>query len=139
MKEDIRIVVFDIYGVVVDKEGNLQDGILAIFKKLKEKGIKLVACSNSSRRMIDIWNSKYDFLKYFDDIVLAEDIQVNKPEPEMFREILRRNSNISPQNILFVDDKEINILASEAEGLIGLKFDDVASLRPGLEDLYTDK
>lgn len=131
MKEDIKVIVFDIYGVIVDKEGNLQEGMLDILKGLKEKKFKLLLCSNSSRRMIEIWDSKYDFLKYFDDVILSEDVKVNKPEPEMFREIIDRNNNVLPQNILFIDDKDENVLASEAEGLIGMKY-----TRQGLGNLY---
>lgn len=135
MKEDIKVIVFDIYGVVVDKEGNLQDYVLDILKKLKKKDIKLVACSNSSRRMLDIWDSKYNFFKYFDDTILAEDIRANKPEHEMFMEIINRNNSVLPQNILFVDDKEINVLAGEAEGLIGLRFINPEKFSTSLEKL----
>lgn len=131
MKEDIRVIVFDIFGVIVDKEGNLREGILDILERLKEKKFKLLLCSNSSRRMIEIWDGKYDFLKYFDDIILSEDVKVNKPDPEMFKEIIDRNDDVLPQNILFIDDKDENVLASEAEGLIGMKY-----TRQGLQDLY---
>jgi len=129
MNKDIKVVVFDIYGVVVDKEGNLNEEVINILKDLKKKSIKLLLCSNSSRKMIEIWDSKYDFLKYFDDMVLAETIKANKPEPEIFKAIIEMNPDVEPHNILFVDDKEENILASEAEGLTGKRY------RPGLVDL----
>ena len=134
MKEDIKVIVFDIYGVVVDRDGNLQDGILDLIKDLKKKQLKLFFCSNSSRKMLEIWDTKYDFFKYFDEMILSEDLKINKPEPEMFQEIIRL-SQVMSQNILFIDDKDENILASEAEGLIGLKFIDVKKLRSSLEKL----
>lgn len=122
MKEDIKVVVFDIYGVVIDKEGNLLKGITDLFEEIKQSDKKLVLCSNSSRKMLEIWDTKYDFLKYFDDMVLAEIVKANKPEPEIFKTIVELYPNIQPQNILFIDDNDENILASEAEGLIGLKY-----------------
>ncbi len=131
MKEDIRVIVFDIFGVVVNKDGSLQDSVLDIIKELKKRKYKLVLCSNSSRKMLEVWNLKYDFFKYFDDMILAEDVKANKPDPRMFKEIIDRNDDVLPQNILFVDDKDENVLASEAEGLIGMKY-----TRQGLESLY---
>jgi len=135
VKEDIKAVVFDIYGVMVDKKGNLQDGILDIIKGLKKEGIKILLCSNSSRKMLEIWDSKYDFLKYFDEIVLAETVKASKPEPEIFQEIISLNPNILSQHILFIDDKDENVLSSEAEGLIGLKFKDTFKLKNSLKKL----
>jgi HAD superfamily hydrolase (TIGR01509 family) len=62
-------------------------------------------------------------------MVLAETVKANKPEPEIFKAIIDMNPEIEPHNILFVDDKEENILASEAEGLTGKMY------RPGLVSL----
>lgn len=139
MKEDIKVIVFDIYGVVIDKEGVLQNGVVDILENMKKKNFKLFLCSNTSRKMLEIWDTKYNFLKYFDEMILAEDVKANKPEPEVFKKIIDLSLGLLPQNILFIDDKDENVLASEAEGLIGLKFKDVQSLRPCLEDLYTKK
>lgn len=135
MKEDIKVVVFDIYGVMVDKRGDLHDGIIDIIRELKKKNIKLFLCSNSSRKMLEIWESKYDFLKYFDEVVLAERVKASKPEPEMFQEIINLNPKILPHNVLFIDDRDENILSSEAEGLLGLKFKDTSNLKVDLKKL----
>jgi len=135
VKEDIKVVVFDIYGVMVDKKGDLYKGILDIIKELKKKGIRILLCSNSSRKMLEIWDSKYDFLKYFDDIVLAETVKASKPEPEIFQEIINLNPNILPHNILFIDDKDENVLSSEAEGLTALKFKGISKLKASLKKL----
>jgi len=135
VKEDIRVVVFDVYGVMVDRRGDLHDGILDIIKELRKKRIKIILCSNSSRKMLEIWDSKYDFLKYFDEVVLAETVKAGKPEPEIFHEIIDLNPGISSHNILFIDDKDENILGSEAEGLIGLKFKDISKLKVSLKKL----
>jgi HAD superfamily hydrolase (TIGR01509 family) len=68
-------------------------------------------------------------------MVLSEDIQVNKPNAEFFKEILRRNLNVLPQNILLVDDNEGNILGAEAEGMTAILFETGDSLRKELEKL----
>ncbi len=133
MEEDIKVVAFDANGVLF-KNGILVEEVLGIVKDLK-KDLKILLCSNTSRRMFDIWDEKYDFLKYFDDMVLSEDIQVNKPNAEFFKEILRRNLNVLPQNILLVDDNEGNILGAEAEGMTAILFETGDSLRKELEKL----
>lgn len=133
MEEDIKVVAFDANGVLF-KNGILVEEVLGIVKDLK-KDLKILLCSNTSRRMFDIWDEKYDFLKYFDDIVLSEDIQVSKPNAEFFKEILRRNLNVFPQSILLVDDNEENILGAEAEGMTAILFETGDSLRKELEKL----
>jgi len=124
MEENIKVVVFDIYGVLVDLKGILNESVFKKAKELKEGGkYKLVLCSNSSEKIVDIWNQKYDFVKYFDGMVLADDVKANKPEPEIYQAIVDLYDGIQPQNILFIDDKDENVLGAEAERLIGRKYE----------------
>ena len=135
MEEDIKVVVFDIYGVLIDREGNVDKEVLDLLRELRKKKLKLLLCSNTPRKMLEIWDRKYDYLKYFDDTILAESVQVSKPDPEIFKEIINHNTDIQPHNILFIDDKDENILGSEAEGLTGLRFKDVSTFKKDLEKL----
>lgn len=131
MEENFKEVVFDANGVIFN-DGILDEDVFNIVKDLKKKNIKIFLCSNTSRRMFDIWDEKYDFLKYFDEVILSEDIQISKPEPEFFREILKRSRDILPQEILLIDDHEENVIGAEAEGMNGILFKDIDSLKKSL-------
>ena len=56
---------------------------------------------------------------------------VRKPDPEAYRGPVRR-LGVAPSSLLFVDDREANVTAAEAEGLAGHRFESAAGLRAEL-------
>jgi beta-phosphoglucomutase len=95
--------------------------------KLKSEGYKLVVCSNSVRRTIEIMMERSDLLKYLDFFLSNQDVVRSKPDPEIYQKAIDM-LNISPDECLILEDNEVGIkaaMAVRANLLIINKLEDV--------------
>ena len=90
--------------------------------------------SNTSSNTINILDAKYGFLKYFDNVVLAEDHGFSKPSDNSFLELLRVIGN-TDEGILYIDDGKDNLRQAEKYGMKAFKFVNVDKLRLNLASL----
>jgi beta-phosphoglucomutase len=81
--------------------------------KLKSEGYKLVVCSNSIRRTIEIMMERSDLLKYLDFFLSNQDVIRSKPDPEIYQKAIDR-LNLKPQECLILEDNEVGIKAALA-------------------------
>lgn len=81
--------------------------------KLKSEGYKLVVCSNSIRRTIEIMMERSDLLKYLDFFLSNQDVTRSKPDPEIYQKAIDR-LNLKPQECLILEDNEVGIKAALA-------------------------
>ncbi len=100
-------------------------GRLHALRKLREMGKRTFVLSNTNAIM---YNSVIDRLfrqeslginDYFDGIIASFAEKVCKPDPEIYRILLRRYS-LDPARTLFIDDSQVNIDAAEKCGIKGL-------------------
>jgi beta-phosphoglucomutase len=95
--------------------------------KLKSEGYKLVVCSNSVRRTIEIMMERSDLLKYLDFFLSNQDVVRSKPDPEIYQKAIDM-LNINPDECLILEDNEVGIkaaMAVRANLLIINKLEDV--------------
>jgi putative hydrolase of the HAD superfamily len=87
--------------------------------KLKSTGHGLYYLSNISFEARDHLIAKYDFFDLFDGGIFSCDEHIIKPNPEIYRLLLRRYK-LKPSDCIFFDDMEKNIVAAENEGITGV-------------------
>ncbi|WP_027137261.1 HAD family hydrolase [Gaetbulibacter saemankumensis] len=91
---------------------------LDFLKKLKSEGkYKLILLSNTNELHIDWIKNNiplYDeFKQCFDAFYLSHEIQLRKPNQDIFKFVLKEN-NIIPQECLFIDDNADNIQTAKS-------------------------
>jgi 2-haloacid dehalogenase len=107
-----------------------------IFKELKDSHqYKIYALTNWSAELFPHALSRYDFLNWFDGIVVSGAEKMRKPQPEFYRLLLDRY-HIDPTTALFIDDNYRNILAAEKLGIRSIHFTSAEELRKKLEELH---
>ncbi len=74
---------------------------------------------------------EFDWLSRFDVLVWSYQVRVAKPDPAIYRHVLKELGTL-PEEALFIDDKQANIEAARALGMKGLLFTTVAQLRADL-------
>ncbi len=84
-------------------------------KPLKDMGKKLYFLTNYHDVGFQKTVERFDFFKYFDGGVVSAEENVIKPAPRIF-EILTERYGFSPQDALFIDDNEENVLSAKACG-----------------------
>ncbi len=108
-------------------------GTVDIFKELKDSGrYRILALSNWSAETYPIAQSKFDFLNWFDGVVVSGTERMRKPHPEFYHLLLDRYQ-VSPENALFIDDNLRNVEAGRRLGIESVHFTSPAELRKELQ------
>ncbi|RVU00445.1 HAD family phosphatase [Mucilaginibacter limnophilus] len=117
------------YGRWEEMLGGAIDDTVEIFKQLKDSGkYKIYALTNWSAETFEIAKAKYDFLDWFDGIVISGVERTRKPFPEFYQILLDRY-NIKSEEALFIDDNHRNIVAAEALGMNAVHFTSASELK----------
>lgn len=69
----------------------------------------------------------------FETVIASSDIGVRKPDPAFFERLLAE-LEVAAADVLFVDDREVNVEAARDVGLRAHRFDGVEGLRRRLRD-----
>ena len=99
--------------------------------ELRATGVRLFALSNWSAETFPIARSRFAFLGWFEAIVISGEVGVTKPDPRIYRHLLRVH-HLDPSSTMFVDDHAPNVEAAAALGLVALQFTDAEALRDDL-------
>jgi 2-haloacid dehalogenase len=110
-------------------------GSVELLGQLRSLGaVRLFALTNWSADTFHLARRGYDFLDWFEAVVVSGEERLAKPDPQLFRLLLERH-RLRPRSTVFIDDSPANIRAATALGLIGLLFTDADALRADLSRL----
>jgi 2-haloacid dehalogenase len=116
--------------------GDPIQGTIDLFKQLKESGkYKIYALTNWSAETFPVALKRYDFMGWFDGIVVSGAEKMRKPAPEFYQLLLDRY-NVNPQESLFIDDNIRNILAAEKMGITSIHFTSPEQLKSELKNKF---
>ena len=92
--------------------------------KLKHSGYKIVVCSNSVRRTIDVMMEKSGLSEYLDFFLSNQDVVKPKPDPEIYNNAIKR-LGFRANECLIIEDNDNGIKAALASGANLLKVNSV--------------
>jgi len=110
------------------------EGTVGILADLKRANVPRYALTNWSAETFPPAQARYEFLSWFDGIVVSGEEGVIKPDPRIFRILLERY-DIAPEESVFIDDNPGNAAAAQALGIHGIHFRSSELLRRELETL----
>ncbi|MFG1948945.1 HAD family hydrolase [Nonomuraea sp. NPDC048826] len=91
--------------------------MVAVVHELADRGIKLGLLSNIIEDLVPVWERHHgDWLRRFDALTYSCRIGVAKPDPRAYR-ICAERLGVAPQDALFFDDNEANVLGARAAGM----------------------
>ena len=109
-------------------------GTVEILAALRERGVPLYALSNWWAETFPIARARFDFLGWFDGIVISGELGVAKPDPRIFAHVLE-TYGLRADATVFIDDLPANIAAADAAGMRPILFTDPDALRAALREL----
>lgn len=113
--------------------GPIEDSV-CVLREVREQGHPLFALTNWPAEIFPRARERWDFLGWFDDIVVSGEERSAKPERTIY-DVLVQRTGLVPATTVFIDDREPNIRAAEDLGFIAVKFEDSAKLRKDLVQL----
>ena len=107
---------------------------LDIVRELHTAGFPLYVLSNWADETWARVESGFDFLQYFDDIIISGHVGMAKPDKAIF-ELAREQFDVIPDSTLFIDDVPKNVEAAKAIGFQTVIFASPEGLRRDLAEL----
>lgn len=113
------------------------EGMYELVEELKEKGYGVYLLSNASVRQQEYW-PRIPASKFFDGTLISADVNVMKPQPEIYRQCLEK-FGLKAEESFFIDDVAANIEGALHCGIGGaVFFGDISRLRQELRSAGVD-
>jgi len=110
------------------------DQSVELLAQLRSGGVRLLALTNWSAELFPHARERFEFLAWFEAIVVSGEERLAKPDPAIFRLLIDRHG-LDVDRTAFVDDRPVNVAAARAVGLHGLLFETPGQLRRDLAGL----
>ena len=107
------------------------EGSVEVLAELKASDVPIYAITNWSAETFPPQRERFEFLSWFQGIVVSGMEGVIKPDPRIFR-ILCERYEVAPESAVFIDDVERNARAASVLGIHGIHFRSPAQLRSDL-------
>ena len=133
---EYEILIKKYYGQWEEMLGEPISGSVQVLKKLIENpNFRVVALTNWSAETFPVALKRFDFLHWFEGIVVSGTEKTRKPYSEIYQITLDR-FNIDPSEAFFIDDNLRNIKGAKKLGINGIHFSTPEEL---IKDLYNFK
>ena len=122
------------YGRWEEMLGGAIEESVGILHDVKQAGHPVYALTNWSAETFPVARSRFDFLTWFDGIVVSGEVRMAKPDAAIYHHLLAEHG-IMADDAVYIDDSLRNVEAAEELGFHGIHFQSPAQLRTELEDL----
>jgi epoxide hydrolase-like predicted phosphatase len=97
------------------------------------KKYKVYYLSDSVKERFEDLKERYDFEKWFDGGISSYRVGVRKPNPEVYKIVLRE-FGLKPNECVFIDDKEKNLIPAKEMGIKTVLFENAERLKEKLKE-----
>ena len=105
----------------------IQETVSVLKSLIQMQSHKIVALTNWSHETFPVALQRFDFLHWFEGIVVSGEEKTRKPHLEIYETTLQR-FDITARNAIFIDDNLRNIEAAKRLGINGIHFKDAGQL-----------
>ncbi|MBK7874053.1 MAG: HAD family phosphatase [Saprospiraceae bacterium] len=117
------------YGRWREMLGGAIEETVAILDELRQQDThRLLALTNWAHETFPVALEQYDFLHWFEGIVVSGEEKLIKPDPRIYQTLIERYA-VQPQHALFIDDNANNVAGAQDVGLHAVRFESPAQLR----------
>ena len=129
-RQEVEVILDAVRHSLVEKPETLQ-----LIRALQARGMPLYCLSNMPGSIYTHLRERHNFWGVFSGIVISGQVQMMKPEPEVFKHLLE-TFNLRAEESVFVDDLPANIESARQVGLHAILFKDAGQCRSELEQIF---
>lgn len=100
-------------------------------RRERARDVRLYYLSNMPAPFARVLEQRHGFVRWFDGGVFSGDVQLVKPQPEIYA-LLESRYALVPDRTVFIDDLPANVAAARARGWHAIHFESAAQLAPQL-------
>ena len=104
---------------------------VAVLADLQGRGIPLYALTNWSAETFAVARHEFEFLGWFEGIVVSGEERIAKPDEAIFRLLIERY-HFEPEQTVYIDDSSANVEQARRLGLDAIHFTGAGHLREDL-------
>jgi 2-haloacid dehalogenase len=113
--------------------GGADEEVVEILKTLRDNpAYRIYALTNWSAETFPIAIKQFEFLKWFEGVLVSGKVHLKKPDPAIYDLLLKRYQ-IIPSQAIFIDDSQRNVDAANKFGLPSIRFESAAQLKIALK------
>ncbi len=116
----ITSIVCDLYGVLIDKEFNINPTVARFLVAQKHSGKQIYYLSNCSSNTIEKL-METEIGSIFDGGVTSEQVGVSKPHPDIYKELMN-TYELEAEQCFYLDDNEENVIAARELNIASEKY-----------------
>ena len=131
-QEDLIRMYYDRWEEMLD--GSIQETVALLDTLRQQQQHRLLALTNWSHETFPRALELFDFLHWFEGIVVSGEEQLKKPDERLYH-ILFDRYHIDPQKAVFIDDSHPNVVAARDLGMKAIHFKGPELLRNELNEL----
>jgi len=137
-QEKWRQAIIDFYGRWTEMIGGQFDGTVEILKELIDNpNYRVLALTNWSSESWPIALDMFDFLHWFEGVLVSGQEGMRKPAVEFYQLMMDRYQ-IDKHTAIFIDDNQRNVDASNTFGLRAILFENAESLAEILKNILNE-
>jgi len=130
-----RPVSLDGYGARLMQSLEPNEPLIAHYRGLRERGIRLAILTNNVREWHDAWRAKIPVVDELFELIVDSGFEgTRKPEPQIYELTLQRLS-LEAADCVFIDDVDVNVTAARDLGMHGIHFRDTDQVIAELDRL----
>ena len=119
---DYEIEIKAFYGRWTEMLGGSIEGTVKILRQFcDDERYRVYALTNWSTETFPIAIKQFDFLQWFEGILVSGEVKLKKPDPRIYQMMLD-NYQIKAENAVFIDDSLRNVAGANALGIHGIHF-----------------
>ena len=107
------------------------EGTVDILGDLRSRGVPLYALSNWSAETFPFARKRFEFLNWFQGIMLSGEVGLVKPDARIY-DLFLKTFAIDPAAAIYIDDLKPNVESAAGFGMRGILFTDSSALRANL-------
>lgn len=100
----------------------LNSDMVSLINQLKQQGHRLYLLSNTNGIHVPFFTQEYLVFEHFAGAVYSHEVGVMKPDPAIYEAAILQ-FDLKPQNTIYIDDSEANVIAGRNCGLLGIQYD----------------
>ena len=123
------------YGRWEEMLGNAIESTVDVLQQVRDADhLRVYALTNWSHETFPVALERFEFLQWFEGIVVSGDEKTVKPHREIY-DILLDRYDISASEAVFIDDNAANVAGAQQAGLSALRYTDTETLITDLQGL----
>jgi HAD superfamily hydrolase (TIGR01493 family) len=136
----VKAILFDFYGVLYQqrrlgfRRKYVRNEALLQFSQTLRPTYKIGLFTNMGTGVVDKYFTQQELDDYFDELVIAGDVKMVKPDPDVY-ELAAKIMRLEPQECVLVDDTPANCKGAELAGMRAVLYRSTDQAQQDLSEL----